>query len=614
MNKKKVTKSVAKTKQKITLNKLEDPTLVVGMLLIEKRETDVFQIKEISKKGKIKISNIRNDWDRSYENTDKLLENYHIMDKSLEEYEQELMREMSSGWATYKQPSGEVTSKEIAVSCGADKAADAQRSLMAITKKMEILTSIMKRKQNELYEIKRSFEQQLKHVNKIVGIIELYLGVNEEIVQFQDGDAAPIETPITFRQLVLHMDEEVGDWRKGGWDFENVADFEQWLRVPKNLQQVLPEQKGVVVLRPRRNSKAYGTDDPFYEASQNHANLRATFVLIRNGEKLYHIFSEDIYIYPNLFPSPKEMQELYEIEQGLKETDWRTDKEKAENQLLGYQRNVLFLQGLMDRTDVMSPLPQGLSLFKPETYGECIKFIYDADGLTDGRKGYKEWLKEINSKLKRGDRIYLASYPSGIHYERNWSRQDYDRFPIQGWTHSPDKGVYNLLEEIKGKYTDGFKCNHLPDEEVYTKGNWLKDSGYSKRKKSTPFYVYIDDDFIINYELITIEDIDYYVNDRINRQHYMDMMPVLKGIRERLVSEKKMENEFIKMVKGSLLRESDTKVTDKDILEAIAWWKTKVIEKRPLTKDDAKAARMIMGYLKKKHDSEGYDILKPNRS
>jgi hypothetical protein len=605
MAKKIKSKEVAAAKQKPTLNKFEATILTVGMLLAETGGDDIFEIKAITKKGKITIKRIGDeDWgSRDYESAEELLKKYNIMDKTLEEYEQELLKEMASGWASYKQPSGEVTSKEIVVSSGADKAAEAQRSLVAITKKMEILTNILTRKKNELYEIKRNFEEQLDHVNRVVGIIELYLGVNEDITLFQDGEAAPIETPITFRQLVLHMDEEVADWRKGGWDFENIEDFEKWLRIPKNLQQVLPEDKGVVILRPRRNDKDYNSDNPFADSERNRLN-RKTFVLIRNGQKLYHIFSEDIYIYPHLFPSDKEMNRLYKLERGERLDDERwyssSDQEKAKAKLMGYQRNILFLQGLMDRTEVFRPMPQPMSLFKPETCGEYVKFIHDADGLTDGRISYDKWLEQINSKLKRGDRIYLINYPSGFEYGRNDYRyQDLSRFPIMGWTHSPDPGVYNLLEEVTNEdhSEGGFRCKHKPDAKV-----WKRDSWDSKdRKMSTPFIVYKDDEFIINYELITIEDIDYYLNDRINRRHYLKMMPVLRGIREKLVAEKKMENEFIKMVKGAVLKEAKLKVTEDDIKAVIEWWKTKVIEKRPLTKDDAKAARMIMDELKRRN-------------
>jgi len=41
-------------------------------------------------------------------------------------------------------------------------------------------------------------------------------------------------------------------------------------------------------------------------------------------------------------------------------------------------------------------------------------------------------------------------------------------------------------------------------------------------------------------------------------------------------------------------------VTEDDVREAIKWWKEKVIFTRPLTKDDAKAWRMIKKYLETK--------------
>lgn len=90
-----------------------------------------------------------------------------------------------------------------------------------------------------------------------------------------------------------------------------------------------------------------------------------------------------------------------------------------------------------------------------------------------------------------------------------------------------------------------------------------------------------------------IEDIEYYIKDRLNRKHYASMMPVLKGIRKMILEERVQEEGFIELIGSQVDNSTD------EILEAIEWWKRKVIEKRPLVREDAKAVRMIKQYLKK---------------
>ena len=53
------------------------------------------------------------------------------------------------------------------------------------------------------------------------------------------------------------------------------------------------------------------------------------------------------------------------------------------------------------------------------------------------------------------------------------------------------------------------------------------------------------------------------------------------------------ETNFINLIK------TQVDVNESEIMVAIDWWKNKVIEKRPLMKEDAKALRMIVKRLKK---------------
>ncbi len=80
------------------------------------------------------------------------------------------------------------------------------------------------------------------------------------------------------------------------------------------------------------------------------------------------------------------------------------------------------------------------------------------------------------------------------------------------------------------------------------------------------------------------------------------MLPLLFEIREQKLKELADEKEFVKLMLGEMDKAKIEKSRDGRTLEehawdAIDWWKMKTIEKRPLTKDDAKAYRMIKGRL-----------------
>jgi len=63
------------------------------------------------------------------------------------------------------------------------------------------------------------------------------------------------------------------------------------------------------------------------------------------------------------------------------------------------------------------------------------------------------------------------------------------------------------------------------------------------------------------------------------------------------LGELKWEKEFVRMTVEELFRENII-VNEEKVWEAVNWWKNKVIWKRPITKDDAKALRMIKSKLK----------------
>lgn len=470
-----------------------------------------------------------------------------------------------------------------------------QKDLQAKRNEVQLMRRALECKRCELYGIVDRFNSQLKKIKKIIWTIELYLGVEEDIMQLQEGQSCTPDVPISFRQRVLYMDEEVAvaeheDVNYQGIDFEEIERFDEWVVTNKNYDRLIPEPKGVVILRIRRNDKDYQTGSGFFETMINAKN-KVTYILIKNGENIYRIWA-DIIIHPRLFPGKDELQKLADTTVSG-ERDW--DKEKAQDKLFSYRQCLILMQGLIERTPIFQPMLGPINLFKPETYdSNTVNFVYDdCLNLPDGRPPYREWKKGLNIKIQRGTRIYFAGFKwSDIHTDKH---ERYDSYRFDFWTcEKPPAGVYSA-EGIKDKgyfcSSERIKCLWNPEDDVYSKDSWESHA----RKRRAPFYLDRDDWCVLNYDLVTLEDVEYYIHSRAERENYLDLLPALFRIKHERLKELKWEKGFIKSLK-MIHKISDDQ--ESLIWKIIDWYKTKVLWKRPVMEDDAKALRMIESKLR----------------
>ena len=316
-----------------------------------------------------------------------------------------------------------------------------------------------------------------------------------------------------------------------------------------------------------------------------------TYFLIRNGNNLYRIWAA-IRVHPRLFPLRKEIDEVYKkIKEERHFSEYET--KKADNMVLHYQRTSLVLQGIMDRTDIFSPIPEGINIFDPDTYGNAVKLIYDEENvLTDGKLTFNEWQTQINNQIERGSRIIY-------HYDWSEMRDEYLKyryFSYRTWYPRAPKDCMFTVEDViandeKSSYTTHFD-NII--KVLFLEDSWSSD----ERKKRTAFKLFYKDWFILNYDKISLEDLEYYIHSRVDRPNYLDMLPVLISAKNTRLEELAWEKEFIRMTIEEMARGGKI-VSEKDVWAAVNWWKNKVIWKRPITKDDAKALRMIVSKLNK---------------
>lgn len=554
--------------------------------------------------------------------------------------------------------------------------------------KMELL------KQDLEYQVS-IFKKQMKKIQRLITTLEIYMGESENVVQIAEGENASEDNPISLRQMMLYMDEEFGDPDNGGLDFKSIEDFDKWLVDSGNYEKVIPEQKGVVVLRPRRYDKDYGLS-PVLDADliDYYREKNSKFyVLIRNGQNLYKIWTKKVEFGKRLFPLKSELNELMEkIAKGQLEMqenerqDYRFKSgedmvEKANDKIFYYQRNFLLLQGIIMRTMIFAPIPKDFNFLDVSTHGDTVEFIYDEENtLPDGRLRYSDYHDKINQSLCKGSRILIASSYGKYDYKDRFGGYISDRALEDAET--PEEGMYNLKSKIikrtsnkkewilettwnrifnehllaaekykvvlKSKHGDSVSYNFPSD---YNTGYWMDSTcsrGYSRsrtndfgqeevevypvdddnerisidssyeqfyvsfsyehgwtgKKQNKTFRISKSDSQVINYDAIALEDMDYYINNRLDRSNYLHMIPTFYMLREKLREETESESHFVSMTKLELLREYPS-LGELDIetiiWDAIEWWKNKraTVWKRPIAKDDSKALEMILQQVKR---------------
>jgi len=474
----------------------------------------------------------------------------------------------------------------------------ATKTRKKIEKKQEEVRAIVEQKLNTLSGQLRKYQKMADIADEAMLTINLYLGAHEGVHQIRDGESAAIDVPIALRQLVLYMDEECAlapELRDMDW--KDIDAFDKWVVVPENLQLVLPEEKGIVAMKPRRKNKAY-SDSPMINFEMNKPN-HVTYLLMRNGDKVYRVWS-DLELTNVLFPKEDIFDKYFRKRRYNHDTNRHEEEvlqpgsyeysramESAQKEQRHFMRVFLYLQGLLDRTPIFKPYPiPYINLCDRDQYNKYLKFVADAEKLlSTGRPSFKDWLKETNSKLKVGDRICgIFGYKQGFGYKDRGDRVWPER------AESPDSYVLYALEERVG--SEVYKFKYERTEEIWVEDEWT--SRPPKTKASCK--VRTGDDFILNFDEAELEDMQYYVHSRIDRGDYINMVPLLQTAIKLKQAEIEEEAPFRQLLQAEYVRLYGLGFEEAEVVidELVRWWKFKTKIHRALTSDDKKAYQMIV--------------------
>lgn len=606
----------------------------VGDLFFDKRGEEIIRIQEIEEKQYRKddpstkyllvsykrlVSFVENKWTDLYHSSLKELNNYYSLNTPIANLDDLYKRGLDAqinGIQDYEVSSSFEASTELV-------AMNSKENLLAMKDSIEILqsktTQLQKMLNFQLCEMKEKFDimrrkldnqlsimmRQVEKIMRVIRVIELYLGIEEELFQLQAGQTADENEPLTLRQKVLFMDEEVGILDDQGLDWTQIDQFDEWLLKDKHYEILIPEKKAIVVFKPRRKNKVY-YDAYDRRREEIDEQNKMPYFLIRNGENLYRVYTDKMTVPERLFPRKKEFQEILD-KMKIEDNEVNFfDKEKIQDLTYYYQRIVFFIQGLIDRTDIFSPMKEKINLMNNiEQSQETLRLIYDDElCLPANRLPFAEWKKMINSTIEEGSRIvYCRSIEDWKsvkerlcedRFLRSYSERSLPTFPGEGvymvYKTFIDNTYWKEHKRIEEK-REQLGIRYIPDDPRW---DW---NGSHERKNSLFFKFSRDESTVINYDQLNLDDIEFYLNSRIDRPNYLEYLPILKKLRKCLLEEQDQEDAFYLMLVGRCQKEGlkpkEGLSYEKIIGELIDWWKYKNKWKRPISKNDELAMKMI---------------------
>lgn len=287
----------------------------------------------------------------------------------------------------------------------------------------------LERQKNELNKQIKEMEKWIESKYRIICAYETYLGTKEEVVELI-GEGKTSGEPIHLYQAVRFMDEEYGIVNlekltemtfveQDAFDYKDIGKFDEW--IVKNYKMFVPSERGIVMWRIKRRGKNYG--DKWENMVCNGYNANCYF-LIRNGERLYRIFSDVSCKENTMFPTEEQS-----IQAGKKWfNDEEFDKETFEENILPWKYILVAIQGIIDRTNILGTDCQfKINLLCGLFDKDKIVLVRDMERKDligdDTMPKFYDYIDENRNKTKIGDRIIITN----LHYAKSFGgTSDYD--------------------------------------------------------------------------------------------------------------------------------------------------------------------------------------------
>ncbi|MDB6425902.1 hypothetical protein [Curtobacterium sp. 20TX0008] len=467
----------------------------------------------------------------------------------------------------------------------------------------------------ELEAMAAPLKEQLAKLTEVLWSVDLYLGRDETLRLVREGQPAPRETPIVVRQRVLVMAEEsLLHMGRGatGMTSDHVPEFVEWLlEDDEHLDRVLPERKGVVVLRPTK-AKAR-TGNVFENMARDEANERS-YWLIRNGDRVYLLTVDpELRVGERLLPRRDEFTSVFE--RGLfgfgrrdgepvvpGSDEWMAMERAADQKRRHFMRVLLVLQGLLDRTPALLPLPEGGASFlrlRDQDDGRIV-LLNDADDarlLGTGAERFRDYQRRLNAQLRPGMRIIADFRADGFRRLRQDWHRNHPRISPTSVYEFPAHDVPHLIE---GRRDGGLLIRFARTEKVERRNvpvpgrpGYVYRSALVEPTRRASCLVFPEDSWVLPFDLVQVHELEAFLASRDERsESFLSMVPTVRAAIAAKRAEAAEEAPFRELLRQELIRAGAAEAdVDRTMDELVHWWKTSNLWCRPLNGDREHEAR-----------------------
>ena len=400
-----------------------------------------------------------------------------------------------------------------------------------------------------------------------VDTMGLYIGMGVHAELLVDGPSAAASEKLHILQRRLHMDEELLiHVESGGADYTDQKSLASALASdPTLVRRIFGCERCVVSAAWRRRDKDYQSGRfgkklsdilaSLMEAAQENAENKATFLLVRDGGRIWKVDLPGILRdLDRMFPTPSDMEAPYTVRGwfsepprriGLDDLQYAKATEEFRKLALHYERVLIVLWGLHDRLGIFGPFMENSpyeNFIDPRMQQERFRLVWDDQNLIGpGRPSYRDWFKERNKALRSGSRVMV-------------------RWRIA----MTPKSAPGAVEESDAKYTNsgsGSRFRYAPDESFglavvrREADHMIVDCpvsgkvwrGYEEHVRRfmarVDLTIASDDDRFSFLVLDDVDpaDIDFYLESRSQRPGYLDYVALLVAARNAVASDLEKE-------------------------------------------------------------------------
>ena len=341
-----------------------------------------------------------------------------------------------------------------------------------LRKREEELCLQMREKMAELEAKKKEFEVQLFGLDHQLYLLRCLLGDSIQIAHLRKGENAPDEQPAVLYQKLRFLDEDFAKIKSlYCYDYDDEGYVEEIFAEDDFVfEQFCPNTKCVSLFRISKDNTYYEKSDGNCLEKYAYFNGKRIGLLVRNGENLYLVWTEQdrIYLRENFVYSAqgeKEIEENAVVDKAETITDMDYTSKRNIPWVQFFSRKFLMaiLQGLVEYKKVFT-FPEKISFAAPSPY---VIFSTADNQISDNRFGsLSDFMEARNALTKVGDMVLPTMSIKGSVTERGygWGSRDYEN-------HERGRGYKN---RVRGCVIDdevqSINLVEIPSEVSYLSG------------------------------------------------------------------------------------------------------------------------------------------------